>query len=66
MLLRFATKRSSNGLRKYLNIDTENKLFSTDNLHWLCRGDFSEVTKKDRDFMIIQCEENNYIRVDRL
>lgn len=66
MLLRFATKRSSNGLRKYLNIDTENKLFSTDNLHWLCRGDFSEITNKDRTFLIIQCEDSNFTRVERL
>ena len=51
MLLKFATKRNTNGNRHYLMIDTEKRQYSTQPRMWH-RSDFVEVTKADYNELI--------------
>lgn len=64
MIMKFATKRSANGYRKYFAIDTNRREYATESAHWYCREDFTEITNKDRHRMIEQVEKEGYSRVD--
>ena len=64
MVFRFATKRSANGYRKYIIIDTERKQYATEPAHWFYRPDYTEVTAGDRRKLIEQAERENLTRVD--
>jgi len=64
MILKFATKRSPNGYRKYLALDTDKKQYATESAHWFCREDFTEISNKDRHRMIEQAEKEGYSRIE--
>ena len=64
MIFRFATKRSANGYRKYIIIDTERKQYATDPAHWFNREDYIEVSADDRRKLIEQAERENLTRID--
>ena len=60
MLIEFATKRSTNGNRKYLGIDTDAKTFSRDKGRWYCREDIVEIGARDRHKLIAQLKKEGY------
>lgn len=64
MVFRFATKRSTNGYRKYIIIDTDRRTYATEPAHWFHREDYIEVTAGDRRKLIEQAEHDNLTRVD--
>ena len=64
MILKFATKRSANGYRKYLALDTERKQYATESAHWYSRDDITEISNKDRHRIIEQVENARYTRID--
>ena len=65
MLVRLGTKRDRNGNRYFLIIDHENKTYSKQPLHWLCRDDFIEVSKKDYRRYIDFLETFNYKETEK-
>lgn len=66
MLLIFATKRSANGHRKYLLIDTETRQYSREPRHWLTREDFAEVPTAALRRLQEQAETAHFEQVDYL
>ena len=66
MVFRFATKRSANGYRKYIIIDTEHKQYATEPAHLFNREDYTEVSAADRRKLIEQAERDNMTRVDHI
>ena len=64
MILKFATKRSPNGYRKYLALDTERKQYATESAHWYSRDDITEISNADRRRIIEQVEKAGYSRID--
>lgn len=66
MILIFATKRDINGNRYRLYIDCDNKQYSTEGRHWLCREDFTEISKTDRRRLLFKLSEEGYTAVDCL
>ena len=64
MIFRFATKRGTNGYRKYIIIDTDRKQYATDPAKWFCREDYIEVSAADRRKLIEQAERENLTRID--
>lgn len=65
MTVTMATKRGTNGLRKWLVFDTERKEFSTD-CRRFCQGrdDFMEVKEADRKRLYNRLIMDGYNRVD--
>ena len=59
MLLKFATKRNTNGHRHYLLIDTDKKHYSTQDRWWV-RSEFVEVKKSEYNELIAQASEDGY------
>ena len=66
MILEFATRRGSNGHRKYLGIDPTRKVWSRERGHWMCREDFTEIGSRDRDRMIEELRMTDYKEIDHL
>lgn len=65
MKLYFATKRNTNGHRRYLEIDTEKKQYNTQD-QFLHRSDFVEVKRSEYDELIRQASADGYNIVIRL
>lgn len=66
MLLKFATKRNTNGNRLYIAIDTENKTYSLMPRSWLCKGDFVEITRTALKQIEDKAKLDNYTYVGSL
>lgn len=66
MILRFTTKRDTNGNRYTLDIDTDNKLFSYgyNTAHYY--GEHITITKAERKRMIGELIADDFASVDRL
>lgn len=64
MILKFATKRSANGYRKYLALDTDRKQYATESAHWYSRDDITEISNKDRRRIMEQVERAGYSRIN--
>lgn len=64
MILKFATKRSPNGYRKYLALDTDRKQYATESWHWYSRDDITEISNKDRHRIMEEVEKAGYSRID--
>ena len=66
MILRFCTRRNTNGNRRYAIIDTANKQYSTESARRFHRDDFIEVSTADWRKIIIECVGYGYNMVDCL
>lgn len=68
MILSFATKRGTNGLRKWLVIDTENREFSRDCRRFCpSRDSFVEISDKDRKKLLSEIEARpDWLEVDHV
>ena len=62
MILRFMTKRNTNGNRLYLAIDTEKKVFTT--LCWHMIPDGEEITTKAIRNIRNACEKAGYTETE--
>ena len=62
MIIRYKTKRDTNGNTYYLTVDTEKKTFCKDYNLWGKDGDIT-ITKKDRRNITAQLEEEGYKEV---
>ena len=62
MILRFMTKRNTNGNRKYLAIDTEKKVFCTRSWHMIPEGE--EVSTKAIRNIRSACENAGYTETE--
>ena len=60
MKLYFMTKRNTNGNRKYLSIDTENKCYTTADLFFMPSENHIETTSTVMRKLQNQCIEANY------
>ena len=67
MILKFATKRNTNGNRKYLAIDFQYKQFSRNPTHWFCREDFTEISSSDYNRITEQlASEQHFTEIESL
>lgn len=64
MKLYFMTKRNTYGYRKYLFIDTERKLFTSDNPSIQPPDNAVEIKSKDVNKLIDILHENRYSRTN--
>lgn len=62
MLLRFMTKRNTNGNRRYLAIDTEKKVFCTYSFRMIPEGE--EVSAKAIRNIRTACENAGYTETE--
>lgn len=65
MILKFATKRNTNGNRKYLAIDTDRKEYATDPHGIMWRDELIEVSAHDLA-TIRGTVETEYKRIDAI
>ena len=65
MLLKFATKRNTNGNRHYLAIDTGKRQYCTQDQFWH-RSDFVEVKRSEYDELIRQAAGDGFHVLIRL
>ena len=66
MILKFATKRNRNGVRRFLGIDTEKRVYAKSSSHWLCREDFVEISGRDMDRIRADAEDNGYTETENI
>lgn len=66
MILKFATRRDTNGNRYYLGIDTKNKVYAVTPSHWYSREDITEVTQRDRRKLIEAVKADGYKQVNSI
>ena len=59
MILTFATKRNTNGNRRYLTIDTTKKEYTTED-RWTHRSDLIEVTRAEYNAIIEQADADGF------
>lgn len=64
MIIRYATKRNTNGYRNILIVDHENKIYSKTAAHWYCREDYLEITKTDKRKLETILDNNGYKETD--
>ena len=62
MILRFMTKRTGNGWRRYLALDTEKKVFTRDCPRMIMDGE--EITTKALRNIQAACENDGWKEVD--
>ena len=62
MILRFITKRSANGHRRYLAIDTDRNEYSTYSPRMIAEGE--EIPAKALDHLRKACEAANYTKAE--
>ena len=65
MILQFMTARNAYGHRKYLEIDTDRKVYATETAKWLSL-DIPVIKSKDLNALIDKCVLGNYTRLDYL
>lgn len=66
MIIKFATKRNSNGHRAYIALDTDRREYSTNPALWLCREDFAEISKRDLDRIRDKAKQDGFKEIDAL
>lgn len=66
MIIKFATKRNTNGHRAYIAIDTNSRTYSTNPALWLCREDFNEVTKRELEKIRDEARRDGFKEIDAL
>lgn len=66
MILKFATRRNRNGVRRFLGIDTEKRVYAKSPSHWLCREDFVEINGKDMDRICADAENDGYTEAENI
>jgi len=62
MILQFKTKRNANGHRKYLAIDTDARIYSTQ-CRWMIMEGVEVTTTAYRE-LLEQCKRNEFKEVD--
>lgn len=63
MILKFATKRNTNGNRYFVGINTQSREYSRISHNWFCRDDFIEVSYKDLHKIIQQCKDSGFSEI---
>lgn len=66
MLIKFATKRNTNGHRYYIAIDTDRKTYSQNPASILYKGDFVEITKAALHDIKQQAVKDGYTPIEAL
>lgn len=63
MIIKFATKRNTNGNRTYLGIDTTTCEYARQPHNWYCRDEIIEVSYKDLHKILQSCIDSSYKEV---
>ena len=66
MILKFATKRDTNGNRLFLGFDNVKCIYALESASWYSVEDVTIVTRKERQKLIEACEKEGFKRVDTI